>query len=71
MLVAEKDLKIVYVLAHALEAEMPRLDNARVHGTDRDFMGRRAFEGNYGRGVAVSAERIDFFTGFVRRSKGK
>jgi hypothetical protein len=50
---------------------MPRLDNARVHGTDRDFMGRRSFEGNYGRGVAVSAERIDFFTGFVRRSKGK
>ena len=71
MLVAEKDLKIVDVLAHALEAEMPRLDNARVHGTDRDFMGRRAFEGNYGRGVAVSAERIDFFTGFVRRFKGK
>ena len=38
MLVAERDFQVQHLLARALEAEMARLDDAGVHGTDGDFV---------------------------------
>ncbi len=38
MLVAERDLEMQHLLAGALETEMAGLDDARVHGTDGDFV---------------------------------
>ena len=38
MLITERDLQVEDMLAVALEAEMPRFDDAGVNGTDRDFV---------------------------------
>ena len=44
VLVAEKNLEIVNILAHALKAEMPRFDDARVNGPYRHLVCRRPFK---------------------------
>ncbi len=44
VLVAELDLQVQDVLAVALEAEMARLDDAGVHGTDRDLVNLLALD---------------------------
>ena len=38
MLIAERDFQVQHFFARALEAEMARLDDAGVNGTDRDFV---------------------------------
>src|SRR6266446_2523948 len=38
VLIAERDLQMEDLLAVTLEAEVPRLDHARVHGSDRDLV---------------------------------
>ena len=38
MLIAERDFQVKHVLAVALEAEVPRLDDARVDGADGDLV---------------------------------
>ena len=44
MLVAERDLQVEDLLAVALEAEMPRLDDAGVNRADRDLVDLLAFD---------------------------
>ncbi len=44
MLIAQRDLQVEDLLAVALEAEMPRFDDAGVNGTDRDFVNLLAFD---------------------------
>ncbi len=44
MLVAQRDLQMQHLLAVALKAEMPRLDDAGVNRTDRDFVNLTAFD---------------------------
>ena len=44
MLVAQRDLQVKDLLAVALEAEMPRLDDAGVNGTDRDLVDLLPFD---------------------------
>jgi hypothetical protein len=44
VLVTERDLQVKDLLAVALEAEMPRLDDSRVHRADRDLVNRVALD---------------------------
>ena len=44
VLVAERDLQVKDLLAVALEAEMPRFDDAGVNGTDRDLVDLLPFD---------------------------
>ena len=43
VLVAQRDLQVKDLLAVALEAEMPRFDDARVNRTDRDLVDLLSF----------------------------
>jgi hypothetical protein len=67
MLIAEENLKIEHILAHALKAEMPRLNHARVNGPNRHLMGGGAFQRHNLIGISVTAERINFHQGVIKR----
>src|SRR5260370_33404509 len=44
VLITERDLQVKHLLAVTLEAEVSRLDHARVHGSDRDLMHFLSFD---------------------------
>lgn len=70
MLVAGKDLQVVDVLAHALEAEVAGFDDAGVDGPDGDFVRGFALEGRDGGRLDVAAGRLEKGLGLFGRVKG-
>ena len=67
MLISEEYLEIEHILSHALETEVPRLDDARVDGPDGDFMRGGAFEWSHLFWIYVAAKRIKLRVGFINR----
>ncbi len=58
MLIAERDFQVQHFFASTLKTEVARLDDARVNGTDGDFVNLTAIdpeEFTVGRCVAVGA----------------
>jgi hypothetical protein len=64
MLISEKYLEVEHILAHALEAEVTRLDNPRMDGSYSDLMSGGTLQRHHLFGIHVSPKRVELRTGF-------